>query len=217
MYLKDLCFGEVRVRYARFPHSYSAFGMASLRGGYHQIQSVSAKARPQLPAYEDIDRGLFLDSQIALSTLISIDKFEITSSGILVTNSGEPKRVRVRRLRRKSSRLSRRRVRDMHWSVVPFGKYEGKTLPEIIVRDPDWFFWTLPNLYGTLAEEAQELARRARAIKTPRRGRRHLEVEYEFDMDRGLMALSLSTPTALLLDGVLDCHTSIWVAASPQI
>ena len=73
---------------------------------------------------------------------------------------------------------------EMRWSTVPFGKYKGKTFPEIIVRDPDWFFWVLPKLYDKLAEEAQELARRARAIKTPRRGRRRLEVEYEFDMDR---------------------------------
>jgi len=65
-----------------------------------------------------------------------------------------------------------------------FGKYKGRTFPEIIVRDPDWFFWILPNLYGTLAEEAQELARRARAIQIPRRGRRRLEVAYEFDRDR---------------------------------
>jgi hypothetical protein len=72
----------------------------------------------------------------------------------------------------------------MHWSAVPFGRYKGKTFPEIIVRDADWFFWVLPKLYGTLAEEAQELARRARAIKTPRRSRRRLEVEYEFDRDR---------------------------------
>jgi hypothetical protein len=41
-----------------------------------------------------------------------------------------------------------------------------------------------PRFQPELAEEAQELARRAQAIKTPRRGRRRLEVEYEFDMDR---------------------------------
>jgi hypothetical protein len=71
----------------------------------------------------------------------------------------------------------------MHWSVVPFGKYKGKTFPEIIVRDLDWFFWVLPNLYGTLAEEGQELARRARAIKIPKRYGRNLEVEYQFGME----------------------------------
>jgi hypothetical protein len=63
---------------------------------------------------------------------------------------------------------------------VPFGKYKGKSFPEIIVRDPDWFFWALPKLYGKLAEEAQELARKARAIRPPRRGRKRLEVAYEF-------------------------------------
>jgi hypothetical protein len=72
----------------------------------------------------------------------------------------------------------------MHWSVVPFGKYQGKSFPEIIMQDPDWFFWVLPNLYGKLGEEAQELARRARAIKIPPRGGKRLEVEYEFDIDR---------------------------------
>ena len=56
----------------------------------------------------------------------------------------------------------------MRWSAVPFGKYQGKTLPEIIVRDPDWFFWVVPKLYGKLADEAQDLARKARTIKIPK-------------------------------------------------
>ena len=85
----------------------------------------------------------------------------------------------------------------MRWSVVPFGRYAGKTLPEIIVRDLDWFFWVLPKLYGRIAEEAQELARRARAIKIPQRGCKRLEVEYQFDMDRrfcGFRFVDPSTP-----------------------
>ena len=48
-----------------------------------------------------------------------------------------------------------------------FGKYKGKTFPEIIVRDLDWFFWAVPKLYGKLAEEAEDLARKARTIKIP--------------------------------------------------
>jgi hypothetical protein len=71
----------------------------------------------------------------------------------------------------------------MRWSTVPFGKYKGKTLPEIIVRDADWFFWTLPKLYGKPAKEGQELARKAQAIKIPNRYGKHLEVEYRFGMD----------------------------------
>jgi hypothetical protein len=46
---------------------------------------------------------------------------------------------------------------------VPFGGYAGNTLPEIIVRDLDWCFWVVPKLYGKLADEAEELARKASA------------------------------------------------------
>ena len=71
----------------------------------------------------------------------------------------------------------------MHWTPVPFGKYKGRTFPEIIVRDADWFFWILPELYGKLAKEAEELARKARAIKIPKRYGKKLEVEYRFGME----------------------------------
>jgi hypothetical protein len=72
----------------------------------------------------------------------------------------------------------------MIWSAVPFGKHEGKTFPEIIVRDPDWFFWMVPKLYGKLADEAEELARKARAIKIPKSPARKWEVEYQYDCDQ---------------------------------
>jgi hypothetical protein len=71
----------------------------------------------------------------------------------------------------------------MSWSVVRFGKYEGKTLPEIIVLDLDWVFWMLPKFYDRFETEARDLARKAQAIKIPKRHRRKLEVEYRFDVD----------------------------------
>jgi hypothetical protein len=71
----------------------------------------------------------------------------------------------------------------MSWSVVPFGKYAGRTLPEIILTDPDWFFWVLPKLYGRLETEARDLARKARAIKIPKRLGKKLEVEYRYEFD----------------------------------
>jgi hypothetical protein len=73
----------------------------------------------------------------------------------------------------------------MSWSMLPFGRYKGKTLPEIIVLDLDWFFWMLPKLYGQLGTEALDLARKARAIKIPRRDRQKLEVEYRYELDHG--------------------------------
>ena len=57
------------------------------------------------------------------------------------------------------------------WSEVNFGKWrgKGKTLPQIMVSDPDWFFWALEEgaFKGMLKSEADKLARRARAIKLP--------------------------------------------------
>jgi hypothetical protein len=79
----------------------------------------------------------------------------------------------------------------MCWSIVPFGRYRGKTLPEIIVVDVDWFLWMVPKLYGRLGTEARDLARKARAIKIPKRPRRKFEVEYRFDVDNRFCGFSI--------------------------
>jgi hypothetical protein len=73
----------------------------------------------------------------------------------------------------------------MSWTVVRFGKYRGKTLPEIIMKDPDWFFWMLPKFYRKLAKEAEDLARKARAIKIPKGKGKKLRVEYRYELDTG--------------------------------
>jgi hypothetical protein len=69
----------------------------------------------------------------------------------------------------------------MAWSELPFSKYKGKTLPEIMVRDLDWFFWIEPKLYGRIREEAQDLTQKARGIKIPRESGKNLEVEYWYE------------------------------------
>ncbi len=59
------------------------------------------------------------------------------------------------------------------WHEVNFGKWSDKpkTLPQILVSDPDWFFWAVETgvfaSRKTLAAEAEVLNRRARAIKIP--------------------------------------------------
>jgi hypothetical protein len=67
---------------------------------------------------------------------------------------------------------------------VPFGKYAGKTLPEIILSDPDWFFYMLPKLYGRLGDEAKNLAQKARAIKIPKSRSGQWTIEYRYDCDQ---------------------------------
>jgi hypothetical protein len=44
--------------------------------------------------------------------------------------------------------------------------------------DPDWFFYMLPKFYGRLGEEAQDLARKATAIKIPGPDANKKVVEY---------------------------------------
>ena len=86
----------------------------------------------------------------------------------------------------------------MSWSIVPFGKYKGKTLPEIIVRDLDWFFWAVPNLYGRLAHEAQDLARKARAIKIPKKQGKKSAVEYRYEFGNRFSGFAFVEPDSFL-------------------
>jgi hypothetical protein len=94
--------------------------------------------------------------------------------------------------------------------VVPFGKYAGKTLPEIIVRDLDWFFWVLPKLYGRLGTEARALARKARAIKIPKEHWRKCEVKYRFDVDNRFCGFAFVKAESRFGNGRQDFRTSTW-------
>jgi hypothetical protein len=73
----------------------------------------------------------------------------------------------------------------MEWSLISFGKYKGKSLPQIIFKDADWFFNGYEKGYfkGVLAQEAHELYRRARSIRIPQRNGQKLLVEYHIHHD----------------------------------
>jgi hypothetical protein len=96
----------------------------------------------------------------------------------------------------------------MSWSVVPFGRYRGKTLPEIIARDLDWFFWMLPKLYGRLGTEARDLARKVRAIKS--RTGEGSRSSIGMTSTTGFAALHSSKLRLGIRDGQSDFRTSTW-------
>jgi hypothetical protein len=54
----------------------------------------------------------------------------------------------------------------MNWTTLNFFKHRGKTLPQIIFDDADWFFngWENGYFKNSLAFEAREIYRRARSI-----------------------------------------------------
>jgi hypothetical protein len=68
------------------------------------------------------------------------------------------------------------------WSLLKAGKYAGRSLPQILFMDPDYFFWAVENkvFQGRLATEAAELARKARHIKIPKSDPENWCVEYFF-------------------------------------
>jgi hypothetical protein len=58
------------------------------------------------------------------------------------------------------------------WSNLTFGKYAGKSLPQVLLRDPDWFFWAIEegvfDKYSGLLSEAHDLNYKAHHIKIPK-------------------------------------------------
>jgi hypothetical protein len=70
----------------------------------------------------------------------------------------------------------------MFWTTLTFGKHKGKTLPQVVFADPDWFFWALDEgvfeRRGKLRDEAQEINQKATSIKIPQTGSERLVAEY---------------------------------------
>ena len=68
----------------------------------------------------------------------------------------------------------------MSWSILQFGKYEGKSLPQVLFSDADWFFWAWEDnvLRGQLRVEAELLYTRATSIRVPQDGGERLVIEY---------------------------------------
>jgi hypothetical protein len=68
---------------------------------------------------------------------------------------------------------------------MPFGKYEGRTLPQVLLRDPDYFFWLVREgvLKGALAMQAKQLAKKACRLKIPREPPDAFVVDYFFNSE----------------------------------
>ena len=80
------------------------------------------------------------------------------------------------------------------WTELWFGKYKGKTLPQIVLVDPDYFFWAIErNLFkGPLKREAREIARKATRIKV--RSKKPSEVENAIHPSVGKLAAGNVVP-----------------------
>lgn len=70
----------------------------------------------------------------------------------------------------------------MPWTMLNFGKHKGKTLPQVLFTDPDWFFWAAEEKamwWGNVPlAEVEKIRRRATSIKIPQTGPEKLVAEY---------------------------------------
>ncbi len=87
----------------------------------------------------------------------------------------------------------------MNWTTLTFGKYAGKSLPQVIFLDPDWFFWACDKgtfgHYPSLRAEAEELYAKATSIRVPQTGADAMLVEYNFYRDGGSAGFDLVPAT----------------------
>jgi hypothetical protein len=75
----------------------------------------------------------------------------------------------------------------MRWSKLDFGKCKGKTIPQIMFTDPDWFFWAydVRAFKGGLLRQAQDIYGKASSIRVPQKGDEKRFVEYIVDASTG--------------------------------
>lgn len=73
------------------------------------------------------------------------------------------------------------------WTPMTFGRHDGLTLPQIMFRDPDWFFWAwqATDFMWPSPREAAAVNQRARSIRVPARFPLDTLVEYSIDRRSG--------------------------------
>lgn len=69
----------------------------------------------------------------------------------------------------------------MNWTTLSFGKHEGKSLPQVLFVDPDYFFWAIEKdalKTSQLKSEATQLFYKATHIRVPQTGHGKMLVDH---------------------------------------
>lgn len=71
----------------------------------------------------------------------------------------------------------------MKWTKLDFGRHKGKTLPQVMFADPDWFFWAYSEKVfdkksSAIKKESEEIYKKSRNIKIPHNSNNDKEIEY---------------------------------------
>jgi hypothetical protein len=93
---------------------------------------------------------------------------------------------------------------QMAWTALRFGRHRGKTLPQVVFGDPDWFFWAYEERVleaPHLANEARLIHRRATSIRVPMVGGQRGVAVFYMDVRGRLAGFEIVAATATLDDG----------------
>jgi hypothetical protein len=70
----------------------------------------------------------------------------------------------------------------MAWTALTFGKHADKTLPQVVIADPDWFYNAIEKKFfegnGKIFDEAKEVCHKSKRIRIPQNGGRKLYADY---------------------------------------
>jgi hypothetical protein len=79
------------------------------------------------------------------------------------------------------------------WTVLRFRRFDGKTLPQVLLSDPDWFFWAFNKdvFEGQHAVEAKALFEKATRIRIPKPDAENWAVEYRYDENGQFQGFSI--------------------------
>jgi hypothetical protein len=90
---------------------------------------------------------------------------------------------------------------ESSWPSIRFGKYKGLSLPQIVFRDPDYFFWAFQNTELGRDPLAIEVYRKARRIIPVWKGRTDWLVEYSYLGPYGSFGFELVEPQRPVHEG----------------
>ena len=96
----------------------------------------------------------------------------------------------------------------INWTTLYRGKHDGITLPQLVLRDPDYFFWAVEvNCFKTdpLKVEAELVCRRSRRIKLPDALSGTHKVFYDVHVGVGKLCRVQVVPSDWNPEGFSDC------------
>jgi hypothetical protein len=87
------------------------------------------------------------------------------------------------------------------WLPIGFGKYKDLSLPQLVFKDPDYFFWALEETKLQRDPAAIEICHKARRIIPAWQGRTDWQVEYSYLGPYGSFGFELVEPERPVHEG----------------